>query len=268
VSAIPAETLTILQQRFGPAAIARGEGPLGAAVWPSGIPMFDERLLPGGLPRGRISVLAGEERAGPSGRLTLLQAFIALASRTTQVAYVDLAGTLDPGFLADLGADLSAAIVLRPSAGRMGAGLAMGRAVVVAGIPWLAVALPARCPAPASDRWEHALTALVEAAHRARAVVCFGAAAPLPAPIAHASSLTLRCEARGWHEAYGDIAGLRVSIVTVKSKLGAPGASGTVLLRYPRAYAAAEVAGMPSVIEPSIDRNGADAAPFPAAVAG
>ena len=251
MSSTVGETITALQRRYGPASIRQGEGPLSAEVWPVGIPTFDERLLPGGLPLGRISVLAGEERVGPSGRLTLLQAFTAMASRSLQVAYIDCAGTLDPGFLADLGADLAATVVLRPPAGRIDAGLAMGRAVIAAGVTWLAVALPGRmlqCPSDSAQRTAQ-LTALADVAHRTRAVVCFGAPAPLPTPLAYASSMTLRCTARGWHEAHGDVAGLRVGIETVKSKLGPPGATATVLLRYPRPFAVAEMVGVPSVIE-------------------
>src|SRR5947209_7562769 len=77
---------------------------------------------PRGLPRGRLAVLPGE-RGRATGRLTLLQALAARASRSMEVAYVDLAGTLDPGFLADLGADLGACYVVRPPGRALGPGL-------------------------------------------------------------------------------------------------------------------------------------------------
>ena len=46
--------------------------------------------------------------------MTLLQSLVALASRSHDTGYVDLAGSIDPGFLADLGADLDACLVISP----------------------------------------------------------------------------------------------------------------------------------------------------------
>ncbi|MFN2451386.1 MAG: hypothetical protein ABR541_03435 [Candidatus Dormibacteria bacterium] len=239
------DTLSGLQRRFGPDALRRGEGALQAGVWPSGLPVLDGGVLPGGLPLGRVSVLTGMGPAA-SGRLTLLQALAARASRSMRVAYLDLNGSLDPGFLADLGADLDAMLVLRPRRGELGAGLAMARAVLNAGVPWLGIAFGPGLGRV--DSWSHALTATVEAAHRGRAVVCVSAPAPLAAPLAYASSLTVQCHGAGWQEAHGDIVGLRVRLTTVKSKLGAPGTDVRVLLRYPRPQAQAEVLGLPAVV--------------------
>jgi len=239
------EALSGLQRRFGPDALRRGEGALRSGVWPSGLLALDGGVLPGGLPLGRLSILTGVG-PGASGRLTLLQALVAQASRSMRVAYLDLTGSLDPGFLADLGADLDAVLVLRPRSGEVGAGLAMARAVLGAGMPWLGIALgPGR---ERVDGWSHALTATVEAAHRGRAVVCVSSASPLALPLAHASSLTVQCQGDGWQESHGDVVGLRVRLTAVKSKLGPPGANVRVLLRYPRPQAQAEVVGLPAVL--------------------
>ena len=246
-----ASTLATLQQRYGAATVRRGDEPDGgdAPAWPTGIPALDVHLAPGGLPCGRLTLLQAAGRAA-SGRLTLLQALAARASREGEVVYVDVAASLDPGYLADLGADLGACLAVLPGRGRWREGLAMARALVVAGSPWVAVALGREVGRdPAAD---HALTGLLDAVHRRRAVCVVAAPAPPAAPLAYASSLTLLCRAAGWQESHGDIAGLRVALEVSKSRVGAPGATDTVLLRYPRPYATAEVIGLPSVVVPRL----------------
>jgi hypothetical protein len=239
------EVVGRLQRRHGPAAVRWGGDAAPAEVWPTGIPVLDA-ALPQGLPCGRLTVLTGEWGRA-TGRLTLLQALAARASRSMEVAYVDLAGTLDPGFLADLGADLDACYVVRPPGRALGPGLAMARALVAAGVPWLAVALGG---AARTERgWEHALSALVGAVEGRGAVACFSAPAPPAAPLAYASSLTVACAPLDWQLAHGDVAGLRVRLTVVKSKVGGLYSEAALLLRYPRPHAPAEVVGLPAVVE-------------------
>ena len=241
--------LAKLRSRYGPQALRRGGLPEEAGSWSTAVPVLDGVLTPGGLPHGRVTLLAAAGR-GPSGRLTLLQSLVALASRSHDTGYVDLAGTLDPGFLADLGADLDACLVISPGPARWERGLVMARALVTAGMPWVGVALGGEQSRP--SLWEHALAALAEAVAKRGAICVIATPAPVAAPLRHASSLTLVCAAAGWQRANGDVAGLRVRLTTGKSKLGAPGAEATVLLRYPRPYATAEVVGLPSVVVPRL----------------
>jgi hypothetical protein len=241
--------LATLRSRYGPQALRRGGLPEQAGAWSTAVPVIDDVLTPGGLPHGRVTLLAAAGR-GPSGRLTLLQSLVALASRSHDTGYVDLAGTLDPGFLADLGADLDACLVISPGPAKWERGLVMARALVAAGMPWVGVALGEEQPRP--SLWEHALAALAEAVAKRGAICAVATPAPVAAPLRHASSLTLVCAAAGWQRANGDVAGLRVRVTTGKSKLGAPGAEATVLLRYPRPYATAEVVGLPSVVVPRL----------------
>ena len=234
-----------LQRRHGAGAARWGSDPSPAGAWPTGIPVLDE-VLPAGLPCGRITVLGGA-RGRATGRLTLLQALAARASRRMEVAYLDLAGTLDPGFLADLGADLDACYVVRPPGRAPGPGLAMARTLVAAGVPWLAVALGGE---PVRGRgWEHALSALVSAVQGRGAVACVSAPAPPPAALAYASSLTLGCAPLDWQLVHGDVAGLRIRVTVEKSKLGDSGSEVHLLLRYPRPHTPAEVVGLPAVVE-------------------
>src|SRR5438132_600050 len=250
--------LATLRRRYGPEALRRGGLPE-VAVWPTGVPVLDGVLAPGGLPRGRLTLLAAATRQGPSGRLSLLQALAATASQSCDVGYVDLAGSLDPGYLADLGADLDACLVLTPGDGRWERGLVMARTLVNAGLPWLAIALGCAQPRPSS--WEHALAALVELVARRGAVCGIAAPAPQAAPLAHASSLTLACTAAGWQRAHGDVTGLRVRVVMAKSKVHTPSAEAMVLLRYPRPYAVAEVVGLPTVVTPRPRADSVEALP-------
>ncbi|MBV8195261.1 MAG: hypothetical protein JOY80_07005 [Candidatus Dormibacteraeota bacterium] len=243
-----AAALATLRSRYGPEALRTGALPEAAGFWATGVPAIDGVLSGGGLPHGRVTLIATGSRRGPSGRLSLLQALTAIASRSRDVGYVDLAATLDPGYLADLGAALSSCLVLDPGTGRWERGLLMARSLVRAGLPWCAVALGA--PQPRPSTWEQALVSLVEAVARRDAVCVIATPAPVAAPLAYASSLTLECAADDWQRAHGDVTGLRVRVATTKSKVHAPGGEATLLLRYPRPYTVAEVVGLPTVVVP------------------
>src|SRR6202035_3898605 len=102
--------LATLRRRYGPQALRRGNQQEVPERWPTEVPVLDGMLTPGGLPRGRITVLAAAACVAPSGRLPLLKSLTAGASRSRDIGYVDLASSLDPGFLADLNADLGACL--------------------------------------------------------------------------------------------------------------------------------------------------------------
>jgi hypothetical protein len=291
------QALATLRRRHGEAVIRSGDALGGVEAWPTGLPILDLRLTPGGLPVGRVSLLAAIP--GVSGRLTLLQTLTAIASRERVAVYLDLVGSLDPGFLADLGADLESLLVVQPPSGRWGEGFSMARSLVVAGAPWLAVALPAtgspgaaspaeeliitpglttstspataraaganpgvarRSPPRPDPGWEHRLSILVESVSTRRAVCLVAAASPLPPALGHAASLTLECVADGWEEAHGDVLGLRTRLTVVKSRVGAPGETADLLLRYPRPFAAAEAVGRPAVVDLTLTAETTDVA--------
>ena len=249
------EAISLLHERYGHAALHRGGDPVSGSVWSTGMPVFDEVLLPGGLPVGRVTVIAG---AAPraTGRLSLLQTLLATASQSMQVVYVDLPGTLDPGILFDLGLDGESCLVVRPPSRAIGPGLAMARSLVRAGVPWVGVAFPNGSERSA-EAWRHPLTALADAAWTGRAVLCVSAPAPLPRPLAYASSLTLISTKLAWHEDHDDIVGMRVQLTVSKSKVGAPGAMADVLIGYPRPHKVPSVVGLPSVMPPYRDLDDA-----------
>jgi hypothetical protein len=260
------QALATLRRRHGEGVIRSGDTLSGVEAWPTGLPILDQLLTPGGLPVGRVSLLAAAP--GASGRLTLLQALAAAASRERVAVYLDLVGSLDPGYLADLGADLTALLVVRPPSGRWGEGLSMARSLVAAGASWLAVALSGAEPGSSprsSSGWEHRLSILVESVATRRAVCLVSATSPPPLALGHAASLTLECAADGWEEAHGDVLGLRTRLTVVKSKVSAPGETAVLLLRYPRTFAAAEAVGRPAVVDLPLT---AEATDVPAAAAG
>ncbi len=250
------QALAELRRRHGDGVIRPGGSLDGVESWATGLPSLDHRLTPGGLPLGRVSLLTVGS-PGTSGRLTLLQALTATASRERTAVYLDLTGGLDPGYLADLGADLASLLILTPPSGRLGEGLAMAGSLVRAGATWVAVALPPGTRT-ADSGWEHRLTALTEAVV-ARRGICLVAAASPPAALRHAASLAIRCSAAGWHEVHGDVLGLRVRLTVEKSKVGAPGEWVELLLHYPRPFAAAEVVSRPVVIELPAEAVGVEA---------
>ena len=67
------------------------------------------------LGRSRLSLLAG---ARGSGKRSLAQRSVATASRESPVAYVDIAGRLDPQFLHHHDADLDRLLIVRPASMR------------------------------------------------------------------------------------------------------------------------------------------------------
>ncbi|HXA27682.1 MAG TPA: hypothetical protein VN193_02950 [Candidatus Angelobacter sp.] len=244
------EALSRIRQRYGEGVVRRGRDPVPAGVWPTSLPVLDHLLPGGGLPKGRLTVLAGEgQRENPqrtTGRRAILQTLTCSASQVTQVAYVDFPATLDLGYLFDLGLNAENCLIARPPGGAIGPGLAMARTLLRAGVPWVGICFPAVLP-PGSG-WAHALNALVEAAWSCRGVVCLAAPAPLPAALAHASSLTLTCTPTGWAKQHGYVTGLRLVVGVTKNKLGAPGAAADTLVKFSRPHSVPDVVGVPTLL--------------------
>jgi len=158
-------------RRHGEAVIRSGDAwryrglPTGSRSWITGSPREGCR--------GRVSILAAA--SGASGRLTLLQALVAVASRERTAVYLDLVGSLDPGFLATSGltsAPAGAPAALRGAGGGVlhGSEPGGGRRALAGRRAGLAL----QC------RVEHRLSTLVESVAARRAVCLVSAASPLP----------------------------------------------------------------------------------------
>ena len=59
--------LATLRSRYGPQALRRGGLTEEAGAWPTAVPVIDGVLTPGGLPRGRITLLAAACRGPRDG---------------------------------------------------------------------------------------------------------------------------------------------------------------------------------------------------------
>lgn len=226
-----------VQVRFGEQALVRA-GRLGAlAAWPTGVGVVDRLSGIGGLPRGRVCLLAG----GPgSGKLSLGLALLAQATRDfAQAVVVDAAAGFDPWALAALGGELEPLTVVRPPGSEAAGEAAVALARAGAGFLLVlgATALP-----------EAALAPLESAAARSGCLALVVAEAP-PAALAYASSLTLELARTSWTWERGELVGLRARALCVKNKVGAPGGAGELEVRYPLGPALARAGVSEAVFE-------------------
>lgn len=208
-----------VQVRFGEQALVRAGRLEAVAAWPSGVGVVDRLSGIGGLPRGRVCLLAG----GPgSGKLSLGLALLAQATRDfAQAVVVDAAAGFDPWALAALGGDLEPLTVVRPPGSEAAGEATVALARAGAGFLLCLGVLP-----------EPALAPLESAAARSGCLVLAVAEAP-PAALAYASSLTLELARTSWTWERGELVGLRARALCVKNKVAAPGGAGELEVRYP-----------------------------------
>lgn len=221
-----AEAIDVIHVRFGEHALARVDRLPEVAAWASGVPALDRLTGIGGLPRGRLSVLAGR---GTCGKTSLALAALAAATREFGAAVaVDAGGSFDPWSLGAFAPALDALTLVRPPSGD---GEATGEAAVTlarAGAGFLLLQMPARVAA-AADPW---LPLLCAAAEKSSCTVV-AVVEESPRPLAHAASVTFGVERTAWILERGELVGLRSRVDCVKNKLAAPGATAVVEVRYP-----------------------------------
>jgi len=115
---------------------ARREAARGEASFPTGVPALD-RLLGGGLARGRLVELVGRRS---SGRFSAVLAALAAATAAGEAAaMIDLGDGLEPAVAAAMGADLARLLWLRPRT--VPQALAAAEAALHGGFPLVAVEL-------------------------------------------------------------------------------------------------------------------------------
>jgi RecA/RadA recombinase len=231
------QAITVLQTRFGSAA-PRPAAPA-CPVRPSGIAELDALTGIGGWPVGRLSLLAGTRG---SGKRTLAQRSVAIASREGPVAYVDIAGRLDPEFLHHHDADLDRLLVVRPAS--LNEAMASVRVLARAGVDLICIDLP-RQPAGGLD------AELPNLLHRAAEAECTLILVHTPHSdppsqvgrevlvevddaIRYYASLIVSVQRSAWvFRRDGDLEGLLIDATVVKNRLAPPGRRQRWLIPYP-----------------------------------
>jgi len=217
------QALNVLETRFGSAA-PRPAAP-SAAVRSSGIPELDELTGVGGFAVGRLCLLAG---AAGSGKRTIAQRHVALASQEGPAVYVDFRARLDAEFLARLGACLERLLVVRPRT--IGEGMEAARVLARAGAGCVCLDFP-----PQEAALEAELPHLLRRAQDAECTLLLVHDAEVEDVIRYYASLILRVERRGFtFHPDGDLAGIEVEAMVLKNRLAPPGKRARWVLDYPR----------------------------------
>jgi hypothetical protein len=181
-------------------------------VVPSGEGALD-RVLGGGLPRGRITELIG---ARSSGRMSLVVGALAAAQRTGElVAMVDAADAFDPRSAAAAGVQLARTLWVR-ARDYLGGLQAADRVLDAGGFGLVVVYL---CGVGGRVRGEHAWARLAQRAEKARAAVLL---AGERAEVGSFAAVTL--EARRGRAVWTSLfEGSPSTVTVVRSKLGVAG---------------------------------------------
>ena len=218
------QALNVLETRFGSAA-PRPAAP-SAEIRSSGVAELDELTGVGGFAVGRLSLVVG---APGTGKRTLAQRHVALASQEGPAVYVDFRARLDAEFLAGLGACLERLLVVRPRT--IAEGMDAARVLARAGAGCVCLDFP-----PQEGVLESELPRLLRRAQDAECTLLLVHDAEVEDVIRYYASLIVRVERRGFaFHPDGDLAGVEVEAAVLKNRLAAPGKRARWVLEYPRA---------------------------------
>jgi recombination protein RecA len=207
-----------IRVRFGSQALTRAAELPPPQPWPSRT-AIDRLSGIGGLPRGRLTVLAG---SGTCGKLTL--ALLLLAGATREFAHamvIDPSSGFDPWTLLPFSPELGALTVVRAPAPDLAGEAAAALARAGAGFILLMGEVP-----------EHWLGPLESGANRSGTVLVGVVDAPGRA-FAHASSLSVGFSRTDWIWERGQLVGLRASARCVKNRVAPPLGEAELEIRYP-----------------------------------
>lgn len=233
------KTVADLQQRFGRRVIGRGETQP-VPVVSTGFPTLDAALGVGGLPRGRISEIAGTPT---SGMATLALHIIAQAQQETtnhMAAYLDLEKTFDPDYAARCGVDLARLMLVRPYNLPQGLGMLPDFAIT-GGFSILVVDGPPQLLGDdLAELLATTLGRLIAPLHHAGFVLLFLSALPPGSPLpdayprggglAHYAAVRLLIRRERWLYHQRDVSGYEAQVVVIKNRLAAEGGRATVAL--------------------------------------
>ncbi len=222
------QTISSLQQRWGPRALYRANQLRQVGSWPTGMPFLDLLVEHGGLPRGKITSIFGSCCCGKTSLSQMLLASHTIRSSAT-VVHIDLALNLDPWYLGLLGADLSRLYVLRPASSD-DAALAI-RKFAESGTEMISIHIPARLTE--DSRWDQHLPLINAAAERGGAMVLANLETSPQGPWSRWSSLNLEVIPGDWVWENHQLVGLRSTIRCLKNKLGTGGSAAELTVHYP-----------------------------------
>lgn len=201
-----------------------------------------DRILDGGLPRGRITEISG---APTSGIVTLSFRTMAQAQARGEMAvYLDLEQTFDPHYAVRCGVALDQMLLVRPAKGLLQAKQAMRvlEEFVAGGVGVLVCDLPLRAPASSTaqilaDSLERLLaplsrsdTALIYLVSHVSSNVpgTSKSAGDVPWHVPHYATVRLLARRQRWIYRRQDIRGCCVQVRVLKNKGGPAGASANV----------------------------------------
>lgn len=235
------QTVNALRDRWGIEVIGRLKQPAEdrrVAHIPTGFPELDRVLKIGGLPRGRISEIAG---VPTSGMATLALRILAQAQRLSPLGgrgpdlpavYLDINQTFDPDYATRCGVDLNRMLLVRPRT--ISQGLHIGQDFLLSGAtPFLILDTPFSRLADPKLAGQLAMTLdrVIAPLSKAMAVLlCLIALPPgsRPTPDSYPTGLTLPHYAtvrlfirrEQWLYQDEDIYGYQVQVLVAKNKLG------------------------------------------------
>jgi hypothetical protein len=209
--------ISTIRIRFGSQALTRAAELPPPQPWPSRTPL-DRLSGIEGLPRGRLTLLAG---SGTCGKLTLALDLLAAATREfAHAVVIDACGGFDPWSLLPFDPELSSLAVVRLDPDPSGeAATALARAG--AGFILLMGEVP--------EQW---LGPLEASANRSGTVLVGVVDAPTRA-LAHASSLSLGFARTDWVWERGQLVGLRTIARCLKNRVAPPLGESELEIRYP-----------------------------------
>ncbi|HVH65536.1 MAG TPA: hypothetical protein VM674_05825 [Candidatus Acidoferrum sp.] len=217
------QAITVLQSRFGSAA-PRPAAPATPAR-SSGIAEIDALTGIGGWPVGRLSLLAGLRG---SGKRTLAQRSVAVATLEGPAAYIDVAARLDPEFLQRLDARLDRLLVVRPKT--LSQGMACIRTLARAGVDFICLDLPGTRATGLDAELPHVLHRISEA----ECTLLLVHDLDVDDAIRYYASLILGVARCGWvFGTDGDLEGLQVDATVIKNRLAPPGRRVRWVVPYP-----------------------------------
>ncbi len=239
------QTVSVLQTRFGARAIQQGvRTPTSVPHLATGFWELDTALGIGGIPRGKMTVLAG---TATSGKRTLAALLLARAQgvKRRPVAYVDLAQTCDAEYLERCGVDLESVLVARPKDSRQALDLLLSLAerrdwAAVVFDHWAALVADAatqRYAVVALDQLTARLaqsegTLIVLDETPRGGIWNWLLGDPARDALGQHSAVRLALRRESWLDLGRDVRGYRVEVKVEKNKLGPSGKAVTVEIRF------------------------------------